>query len=186
MQIYDRRSLEAHIDGLIGCEGMEGLAREMAGLIVEIARDRGVRYGDDWDSVFAMPETDWCRLLNKAVRLEIIDAIEDAKTKWLDCDWTHERRDSDAENPVYCEGGQSETCDYCADVQSSAKSASSYGDEAIAALQRGDIGAALRAITSAEHLEDEWGDAPIWRPVLKLCEAAEKVSAADRDGDGGC
>jgi hypothetical protein len=115
---------------------------------------------------------------------ELIDTIEDAKTKWIECDWTHERRDSDPENPVYCEGGQSETCDYCADVQSSAESASSYGDEAIAALKRGDIGEALQAITSAEHLEDKWGDAPIWRPVLKLCEAAGKVSAADRDGDG--
>lgn len=105
---------------------------------------------------------------------EIIAAIEDASSRWVCCDWTHERRDEggvvydDDDDVVYCEGGHADKCSYCAEADEAAEAAAEYGRDAIVALRRGDVADASEAIEQAVALENEWGDSPVWGPVAKL------------------
>lgn len=111
-----------------------------------------------------------CGLEDNMDVTRIISAIEKAQTSWTDCDWAHERRPAERDEydiPVYCDGGD-DTCEYCRGATEAAESAQSYGDDAIKALREGRLDAVRDAIDHAVACEDQWGDAPVWRPIQNL------------------
>ena len=113
---------------------------------------------------------------------ELIEMIEAAQNNFAGADWTHESRDLEGnivldehENPVICEDGNEDTCDTCRKAQASAEIASEYGDAAIAAIIEGDKEAAIEQLRLAASEESEWGDDPVWRPVVKAAESLDLV-----------
>lgn len=109
---------------------------------------------------------------------ELIKAIETAQGNWDGADWTHEKRDAEGrivteENEqgddvtVYCEGGDDE-CKTCCDAARDASGAGECGNEAIAAIRKGDMDEAVTQINRASDIESEYGDDPTWGPVAKM------------------
>lgn len=104
-------------------------------------------------------------------------AIERAIDAWDGCDWTHEKRGSDGrtifegdyehETAVICEGGDPD-CDYCREAGEGAEAAQEYGRDAIVMLRKCNVDDAREAVGEACELENHWGDAPAWAPVVKL------------------
>ena len=112
----------------------------------------------------------------------IIDAIEAAQDNWTGADWPHEQKDADGhvivvENehgddvPVYCDSDDEDHCQVCRDAARDASGAIECGNQAIAAIRRGDVKEALSHISSASCLESEYGDDPVWGPVREMIAA---------------
>jgi hypothetical protein len=120
----------------------------------------------------------------------IIDAVKDAQAGFVGADWTHPRvpvcdapehgthtpcpacrPDYDQNGEVLCEGNDLDRCQTCIDAEAAAVTCDGLGDECIAALRRGDLETALAKAREAETIEDRFGDAPTWRPVVEAIEA---------------
>jgi len=93
--------------------------------------------------------------------MEYTNAIEDLKAaieaaigRWQGLDW---------DDP---EGRYDE-----ASVEADADRADELGREALAAIDRGDLGAAVEALEEARRLEWAYGDAPVWGPVAAMVVA---------------
>ena len=74
-------------------------------------------------------------------------------------------------------------CETCLAGIRAASEAENHGTEALAALQRGDFAAAVKASALAAHIEREWGGDPIWGAFLwgvfaAAVEAAEAEATA--------
>lgn len=70
-------------------------------------------------------------------------------------------------------------CENCLAGIKAASEAENHGTEALAALQRGDFAAAVKASALAAHIEREWGDDPIWGVFLWGVFAAAVEAAAN-------
>lgn len=112
-----------------------------------------------------------------AERDAVIEVIDAARGTWTGADWTHERTDDEGRDvqtakgePVYCEGGELEKCQRCRDAQSAADGAESHADDAADLLRAGDVEGAIRYLEAAVSLEQDYGDAPTWGPVLALAK----------------
>lgn len=98
---------------------------------------------------------------------EAISTISTAISDWIGCDWTHE----DDEDEI-CEGGEAETCSTCAEGDEDAARAGELGEEALVALERGDLEGAWHLVKEASELEMKWGDNPAWGEAIAIFEAS--------------
>jgi len=117
--------------------------------------------------------------MNSNTKRHLIDAIRRAQAQWTHADWTHERRengkvcyesdphDPDARTPEYCAGDNDAQCEVCRDARSDASAARDLGNEAIKAIEAGDLQTARTRLYEARDIEDQWGDAPAWNPVVR-------------------
>jgi len=119
------------------------------------------------------------------------DAYNAATGGFIGADWEHEYMPPcDApEHGVYepcpacghgnpddmCDGGRD--CQVCADARHDATACEEHAADALAAAKRGDWAAALTLARAAKDIEDKWGDAPTWGPLVKAVafDAAEAV-----------
>lgn len=120
---------------------------------------------------------------------ELIKAIGTAQGAWDGADWTHEKRDAEGhivteaneqgdDITVYCEGGDDD-CKTCCDAARDASGASECGNEAIAAIRKGDMDEAASQINRASDIESEYGDDPTWGPVVKMIDAMTAKSTVE-------
>ncbi len=111
-------------------------------------------------------------------------ALEEATGNWTGADWTHELhhrgaivRDDDGD-AYYCNGDRP-NCSYCATCKDAAAAAE---DEAAQAIEYAAAGLWMDALDSARtvfSLEEEYGDAPTWRPFLHAVEWAVEIATGD-------
>jgi len=105
---------------------------------------------------------------------EVQAAYDKATGSWTTADWCHEvpgSRNDDGE-PDYCDGGNADTCETCAEAESAASGAEDEAADAMIAALNGDWDAALRHAEAAKAAEDQFGDAPTWGPFCDAIQAA--------------
>jgi len=91
------------------------------------------------------------------------------------------RRAKDLERNARERAEWESAADWLEDVEGTAASAEEHGAAALEAAEAGDLERAEREAQAAVSAEDEYGDAPTWRPLLTAIEAA--ISEAEEAGD---
>lgn len=91
-----------------------------------------------------------------------VEAIRTAQAEWITHDWAMSDEDLGDREPTEAEREE---------VESDARAASELGDEAIVALEAGEMAKARKLIEDAAAIERHYGDDPAWAPALKAVKA---------------
>ena len=101
---------------------------------------------------------------------------------WTGASWRHEKGSHPyGQDPVYCEGDSPLTCDICAQAEDDAMTAEAQAGHAVQMAVEGFWDDAEEAAEKAYRLENEWGDAPTWRPFLTAVREARAIAESQEE-----